>query len=240
MRERRLELQIFRFRPDLEESETWDDVTLICPEKATVLDALIQVQRERDASLAFRWSCRTGQCGACGISVNGTPVLACEARLDAFKGLLRIAPLSNLLIIRDLICALESFEEGLLAISPAHDTSPASQPSSQDSEPIPLDGSECIECGLCHAACPAVERRPDFVGPAALARAWEVMRGDSSTGDTRRLSVLASDVGVWNCGEGGECSAVCPRGVHPASAASGIKLDFLRRSVGLGGWKGGE
>jgi len=231
MTSRRVELEVFRFRPDLDESESWDAFTVDCDPHASVLDALVQVQTESDPSLSFRWSCGSGQCGACGITVNDVPVLACETLVSEFRGPLRITPLANLLVVRDLICALEGFEDALRVVRPSRDFVPAegTAPSRR------LAASDCIECGLCYAACRGIARNPEFVGPAAMARAWEVMSGESARANEARREVLASEVGVWNCGEGGECSAVCPRDVQPARAASGIKLDLVATAVGSRG-----
>ena len=46
-------------------------------------------------------------------------------------------------------------------------------------------GIECIGCGVCYAACDVVAWNPDYLGPAALNRAWTLV---NDVRDTRQRS----------------------------------------------------
>jgi len=230
MSRRSFELEIFRFRPDLDEEPGWDVYTAECDENATLLDALRYVQDEIDPGLSIRWSCRAGQCGACGMSVNDAPVLACRTRLGDLHAPLRVAPLANFPVIRDLVVEIEGFASSLHQIRPwsggAHATARSAGLASDAA-------MECVECGLCRSACAAIWRSESFVGPAALARAWTLTRRGDDEESAERRRVLAAEHGVWGCDEGGECDAVCPYGISSADAAAGLKLDLLLHAVPL-------
>ena len=75
----------------------------------TVLDVLLAVQRQHDPSLGFRYSCRVGMCNVCGVRVDGEPVLACRAPLDAGQEELRVEPMKGLPVARDLVVVLDQF-----------------------------------------------------------------------------------------------------------------------------------
>jgi len=246
---RSIEVELLRFCPDLEEAEVWESFSVECDVDATLLDVLLAIQSDQDPTLAFRWSCRIGQCGACGVSVNESPVLACHTAIRDLRDPIRIAPLANLPVVRDLVCELDGFQTALAAIRPSRQAPPDpanwTSPGSVGTVGAGSPGSsarrgatECIECGLCYSACPAVHRSPSFVGPAALARAWEVI-GDPRSGENElRRRVLSSEEGVWNCGEGGECTEVCPLGVSPSDAATALKFELVRGLIGLGSLRG--
>lgn len=42
-----------------------------------ILDALIKIKNEQDATLTFRRSCREGICGSCSMNIGGINTLAC-------------------------------------------------------------------------------------------------------------------------------------------------------------------
>jgi succinate dehydrogenase / fumarate reductase iron-sulfur subunit len=74
----------------------------------------------------------------------------------------------------------------------------------------------CIQCGACVSACLSMEVDPDFIGPAALAKAYRFV-GDPRDGYTEdRLRDLAEDPhGIYDCTHCFACIEVCPKGVAP-------------------------
>ena len=84
-----------------------------------VLDALNYIKSYVDGSLSFRWSCRMGICGSCGMNVNGTPTLTCASFLrDFYPREVVVEPLSNFPVIRDLVIDMSDFMHKLSAIQP--------------------------------------------------------------------------------------------------------------------------
>jgi len=83
------------------------------------LDALNYLKNQVDGTLTFRWSCRMGVCGSCGMMVNGTPKLTCATFLrDYYPGAIQVGPLANFPVIRDLVIDMDDFMNKLQEIKP--------------------------------------------------------------------------------------------------------------------------
>jgi fumarate reductase iron-sulfur subunit len=190
-----------------------------------VLDALNYLKDQTDGSISFRWSCRMGVCGSCGMMVNGTPRLSCAAFLrEYYPGPVRVEPLANFPVERDLIVSLDDFMKKLKSVKPwiiRKEEKPVSEGEYRQS-PAQLANfkqySMCINCMLCYAACPVYGLQPDFVGPAALALAHRYNLDSRDEGQELRKEVVFSHEAVWECTFVGECSVVCPKDVDPAGA----------------------
>jgi fumarate reductase iron-sulfur subunit len=212
-----------------------------------VLDALNWIKTHVDGSISYRWSCRMGICGSCGMNVNGTPKLSCSAFLrDYLPGPVRVQPLPNFPVLRDLVIDMSSFMEKLSSVKPwivRKDPLLGNREALQT--PAQIDQyrqfSMCINCMLCYAACPVIAIEPKFLGPAAiaLARRYELDSRDQAGGE--RAQVVNSSDGIWDCSFVGECSAVCPKGVDPAKAIQQTKFDStLGMLLPWGGGGGGR
>ena len=225
MAERTVTLEVFRYRPDQEQTPTFQSYTVPYHEDWVVLDALNHLKDQVDGSLSFRWSCRMGVCGSCGMMVNGTPKLTCSAFLrDYYPGSIRIEPLANFPVERDLIVNIDDFMEKLKSVKPwiiREQEQPISEGEYRQS-PAQLANfkqySMCINCMLCYAACPVYGLQPDFVGPAAIALAHRYNLDSRDQGQPLRKEVVFSHEAVWECTFVGECSVVCPKDVDPAGA----------------------
>jgi len=81
----------------------------------TVLDALVEVQRGTDPTLAFRYACRVGMCGSCGMVVNGRERWACRTLLSRLeRGPVTVRPLYHFPLIRDLVVDMEPIKRKML------------------------------------------------------------------------------------------------------------------------------
>ena len=214
-----------------------------------VLDALNDIKDRLDGSLSYRWSCRMGVCGSCGMMVNGEPKLTCAVFLrDYLPGPIRVEPLANFPIERDLVVVLDDFLAKLHSVSPwiiRREEKPLVEGEYRQT-PAELARYEqfsgCINCLLCYAACPISGLEEDFIGPAALAIAHRYNLDSRDQGSALRAATVASDDGIWDCTLVGECSVVCPKDVDPAGAIQQLKLSstvnwyksFLR-PLGIGG-----
>ncbi|QXD14540.1 succinate dehydrogenase/fumarate reductase iron-sulfur subunit [Rhodocaloribacter litoris] len=231
MTEETITLEIFRYRPEREEAPAFQAYEVPCRKDWVILDALNYIKDELDGSLSFRWSCRMGVCGSCGMMVNGTPVLTCGAFLSSYRpGPIRVEPLANFPVVRDLVILMTDFMEKLNRVHPwliRHEEQPVSageylQTPAQLAEYKPY--SMCINCLLCYAACPVYGLEPTFIGPAAIALAQRYNLDSRDEGFRQRTDVLSQDDGIWECTFVGECSTVCPKGVDPAGAIQRYKL----------------
>jgi fumarate reductase iron-sulfur subunit len=225
-------LQVARYRPEEETVPTFDEYDVPCPKDWVVLDALNYVKDRIDGTLSYRWSCRMGVCGSCGMSVNGEPKLTCATFLaDYAPGPIRVEPLKNFPVIRDLIVDIGDFMRKLTTVKPwivRKEEKPIAGGEYLQT-PQELEAfkpfSMCINCMLCYAACPIYSLDPKFVGPAAIALAQRYNLDSRDEGAKERLEVLSSHEGIWGCTFVGECTNVCPKNVDPAGAIQRYKLD---------------
>jgi fumarate reductase iron-sulfur subunit len=230
MRDRIL-LQIARYRPEQESEATFDEYEVPCHKEWAVLDGLNYVKDQLDGTLAYRWSCRMGICGSCGMTVNGEPKLTCATFLNDYApGPLRVEPLKNFPVIRDLIVDIGDFMRKLVQVKPWI-VRQAEKPLSAGEylqTPDELDEykqfSMCINCMLCYAACPIYGLDPKFIGPAAIALAQRYNLDNRDEGASARMEVLSEHEGIWGCTFVGECTKVCPKHVDPAGAIQRYKL----------------
>ena len=164
-----------------------------------VLDALNYIKDKIDGSLTYRWSCRMGICGSCGMMVNGEPKLSCATFLSSYAhngNKIRVEPLRYFPVIRDLVTELSDFLAKLKGVKPwliRQEEPPLSEGEFLQT-PEQLENykqfSMCINCTLCYAACPVVGLDPGFVGPAAIALAQRYNKDSRDQGADDRLAVL--------------------------------------------------
>ena len=233
-----IRLQVTRFRPESDAAPTSQQYDVPLRKEWTVLDGLNHVKDQVDPTLSFRWSCRMGICGSCGVSVDGEPKLACATFLsDHAPGPVRVEPLANFPVVRDLVVDIIDFMEKLPRVKPwiLREDDVTTIDGEYLQTPEELDAykqfSECINCMLCYAACPVYGLDPDFIGPAAIALAQRYDLDSRDRGARERLNVLIERDGVWGCTFVGECSAVCPKHVDPAGAIQRYKLKAAQQSL---------
>ncbi|TDD15808.1 succinate dehydrogenase iron-sulfur subunit [Nonomuraea diastatica] len=229
-------MEVSRYRPGEDDEPVLQgyDVPLM-PDWA-VLDGLNYIKDQLDGSLSYRWSCRMGVCGSCGMTVNGEPRLTCGTFLDEYgDGPVRIEPLKGFPVIRDLVVDIDDFLAKLSSVRPwlvrEGEDLPLTTEYAQTPEQLEAykQYSMCINCLLCYSACPVYVLEPDFLGPAAIALAQRYNLDSRDMDD--RFDVLNLEDAVWGCTFVGECTQVCPKHVDPAEAIQRYKLTAALRSV---------
>ena len=234
----RIRLQVARYRPERESEVTFDEYEVPCPKDWVVLDGLNHVKDRIDGTLAYRWSCRMGICGSCGMTVNGEPKLTCATFLaDYAPGPVRVEPLRNFPVIRDLVVDIGDFMRKLVKVKPWI-VRQAEKPLSEGEylqTPEQMEEyqqfSMCINCMLCYAACPIYGLDPKFIGPAAIALAQRYNLDNRDEGAAERMEVLSEHEGIWGCTFVGECTKACPKNVDPAGAIQRYKLTAAVESM---------
>ena len=224
-------LSVARYRPEQESEPTFQTYEVPFRKDWVILDALNYIKDQLDGSLSFRWSCRMGVCGSCGMKVNRIPKLTCATFLGDFPpGPICVEPLDYFPVIRDLVVDLTDFMRKLDQVKPWIIRT-AEKPLSEGEylqTPAQLDTykqfSMCINCMLCYSACPIYGLEPTFVGPAAIALAQRYNMDSRDQGAAERLEVLSGKDGIWECTFVGECTKVCPKNVDPAGAIQQYKL----------------
>ena len=207
--------------------------TYAVPRRAnqTVLDVVSWIQRHLDPTLSYRFACRVGMCGSCAMVVNGIPRWTCRTHVGrvAAAGALTVAPLRNLPVIKDLAVDLAPFfakwAKARGQFVPKDDLGPdfAVVPPTT-SERIAADaGIECIGCAVCYATCDVVAWLPEYLGPAALNRAWTLVNDARDGGRALRLAAVAGDAGCHACHGQEGCREHCPKSLDPTGAIAGLK-----------------
>jgi fumarate reductase iron-sulfur subunit len=234
----RIRLQVARYRPEQESEATYDEFDVPCPKDWVILDGLNHVKDQLDGTLAYRWSCRMGICGSCGMTVNGEPKLTCATFLHEYApGPIRVEPLRNFPVIRDLIVDIGDFMRKLVTVKPwiVRDEERPLSAGEFRQTPGEMDEykqySMCINCMLCYSACPIYGLDPKFLGPAVIALAQRYNLDNRDQGASARMEVLSEHEGIWGCTFVGECTKVCPKHVDPAGSIQRYKLTAALESM---------
>ena len=235
----RITLQVARYRPEQESEPTFDEYEVPCPKDWVVLDGLNHVKDQLDGTLSYRWSCRMGICGSCGMTVNGEPKLTCATFLTDYApgpGARRAAaqlpghprPRRRHRRLHAEAGARSSRGSCAQAEKPLAEGEYLQTPDELDEY---KQFSMCINCMLCYAACPIYGLDPKFIGPAAIALAQRYNLDSRDEGAAERLEVLSEHEGIWGCTFVGECTKVCPKNVDPAGAIQRYKLTAALESM---------
>src|SRR4051812_8698514 len=222
------ELKIRRFDPESGDPAYWENFDVELDPERSVLDGILQVRNDQDGSLAIRCSCRAAICGSCGVRINGKSALACNTRISdaaarARNGAITVEPMGNMPVVKDLVVDMDAVHwKKVQRVVPW--LLPAGPPPEREYV-VPAEAMidvtqsmACIHCGVCVSACLSLEVDPEFIGPAALAKAYRFV-GDPRDGATaERLKDLAEDPhGIYDCTHCFACIEVCPKDVAPMS-----------------------
>jgi fumarate reductase iron-sulfur subunit len=202
----------------------------------TVLDVVTFVQRHLDPTLAYRFACRVGVCGSCAMMVNGRPRWTCRTLVAKVStgGRIEIGPLENLPVIKDLATDMRPFFEkwrqakGSFVRSKTRDD-PIETITPGSAARLAADAAiECINCGVCYSACDTVRWNEDYLGPAALNRAWSLVNDERDAANAARLRAVAGSGGCHLCHSHQSCQEYCPQALNPTRSIAGLKRRVTR------------
>jgi fumarate reductase iron-sulfur subunit len=206
----------------------------------TVLDVVTEIQREHDATLSYRFACRVGMCGSCAMVVNGRPRWTCRTRVSEVidnDGRLRLEPLRNFTVVKDLTVEMTQFFDKWQAARGYFEPGPAPAPDFAVVPPATTErkfadaGIECIGCGVCYSACDVVAWDEEYLGPAALNRAWTLVNDVRDRGQDTRLAAVSGSDGCQACHTHMSCTQFCPKAIEPTYAIAGLKRTMFRRGL---------
>ncbi|MBP2169483.1 fumarate reductase iron-sulfur subunit [Erwinia toletana] len=225
-----LPVTIQRYNPEQDRAPHNEIYQVPYDEQTSLLDALGYIKDNLAQDLSWRWSCRMAICGSCGMMVDRVPKLACKTFLRDYPHGIRVEPLANFPVERDLVVDMTHFIESLEAIKPwiiGNDRTPEQGAHQQTPAQMAKyhQFSGCINCGLCYAACPQFGLNPEFIGPAAITLAHRYNLDSRDKGKAQRMPQLNGENGVWRCTFVGFCSEVCPKHVDPAAAIQQGKVE---------------
>lgn len=174
------------------------------------------------------------------MTVNGSPRWTCRTHVDkaASDGCLVIEPLRGMPVIKDLACDMSGFFEKWVAAEGVFHPSetrhdPMARIAPDDPNRVTANAAiECINCGICYAACDTVARSPDYLGPAALNRAWSLVNDVRDAGHRNRMAAVSGDGGCHNCHSHQSCTKHCPNLLNPAASIAGLKRETVRTAFG--------
>lgn len=207
----------------------------------TVLDTLFQIKNELDATLTFRYSCRSSICGSCCMVINGQEKLACKTMVvhEIRKhGQIAIGPLRQMPVLRDLAVEMEPFWRKINQVTPWLNSTESFKRGSDGSPRVTKDTlnefhnvDACIMCGACVSACNSLEASPGFLGPAALAKAYRFVADPRDGAKDQRLRSLGGENGIWDCTRCNFCVEVCPKDVKPMEAIIRLRKTSLQQGL---------
>lgn len=228
--------KVYRYDPSKNENPSIDTYNIDMDNCGPmVLDALLKIKDETDATVSLRRSCREGICGSCAMNIDGQNTLACTKAIDDIDGDVTVYPLPHQPVIKDLVSDLTNFYAQYATIEPwmKSDT-----PAPTDSERLQsveerkeLDGLyECILCACCSTSCPSYWWNSDkFLGPAALLNAYRWISDSRDDAKSERLDELEDPFKLYRCHTIMNCTSVCPKDLNPAKAIVNIKKMMVER-----------
>ena len=244
-RPEKVTLKVYRFDPDLDKEARIEVYDIPWTDGMTVLDTLFWVLERVDGTLAFRFSCREGICGACALFINGSYRLACETQvarlLDEGRTEIHVMPLPHLPVIKDLVVDMARFWANYESIAPwivARAKAPERERLQSPKDRKRIDEYVgCILCGSCFSACPASWTDKDYLGPNAMMKTWRWVDDTRDAAKDERLGLVAGEKGAWRCHTVFNCVEACPKKVNQAAAIQGLKRKtvsaMLRGAKGL-------
>ena len=227
--------KVYRWDPDSGENPRLDTYHLDLDDCGPmVLDALIKIKDEVDATLTFRRSCREGVCGSCAMNIDGTNTLACTKYLSDMKGDVKVYPLPHQPVVKDLVPDLTQAYAQYTAIEPwlkAETPAPERERPQSPEERARLDGLwECILCFSCSTSCPSYWWNGDrYLGPAVLLQAYRWIADSRDEAAGERLDELEDPFRLYRCHTIMNCTRTCPKNLNPGKAIAELKKLMLER-----------
>ena len=228
---------IQRYDPEQDRAFTQEYTVDYAPGQ-TVLDCLNTIKWEQDGSLSYRMSCRHAICGSCAMKVNGRSMLACKTQVAdaASRGdPVHVDPMGNQPVIKDLVVDstkfIKQFERAETWLQGYDDQEPPEREFRQAKEEFDRisHAASCIHCGACYSDCTVAEVDPQFLGPAALAKAYRFVFDSRDAKKEERLRQLASmHGGIWDCTRCYMCVDACPKDVLPMDAIMELRTEAIK------------
>ncbi|SNZ11642.1 succinate dehydrogenase subunit B [Terribacillus aidingensis] len=195
-------------------------------ENMNVISALMEIRRnpvnaEGKDTTPIYWdmNCLEEVCGACSMVINGEPRQSCAALIDKLEQPIRLEPMSTFPIVRDLAVDRSQMFDSLkkvkawVPIDGTYDLGPGPRMPEKKRQ-WAYELSKCMTCGVCLEACPNVNDKSDFIGPAPISQVRlfnSHPTGAMNKGE--RLEALMGEGGIGSCGNSQNCVQVCPKGI---------------------------
>jgi len=240
--ENTVQIKVFRYDPEVEgkQEPRFDDFHVPFEKGMTVLDALIYARDHFDSSLTFRHSCRQAVCGSDAFFINGSQRLGCKTQLVELEDPVRIEPLPHQDVVKDLVVDMQHFYEQMEAVEPyfqEEDLPDAENLEEQRQDPENREkikmSSRCIWCGACMSSCNIAAGDNEYLGPAAINKAYKFAMDDREGEDLKqhRLNILEQEHGVWRCQTQFSCTNVCPKDIPLTEHIQELKREAVKNNL---------
>jgi succinate dehydrogenase / fumarate reductase iron-sulfur subunit len=238
---KKLTIKTFRFNKETDYLPYYDTFEMNVNKDELVLDVMNRIKWEHDGSFSYRRSCRHGICGSCAVKVNGKATLACKDNIfdlvDIFGEELVLEPQDKKRAYKDMVIDKSNFWEKYDAVQPYLiadiDEHPEQENivSVEDNELID-EADYCIQCGNCFFSCPAVEVNQNYLGPAALTKAWRFNADVRDNATEERLETLQElGSGIWDCVKCFECAEACPKELDPIGKITKLHTQTFEKGL---------
>ena len=207
------------------------------PAGMTVLTGLYHILENVDPSIAFRAACRAGVCGSCAMYINGLQRLACETQIAHMGDVVRVGPLPGFAVLKDLVVDMEPFWRSYERVKPylIHNSQVPEREFRQSPKQYYKlrEAVNCILCGACTASCPSSWGDSEYLGPAAMLKAYRFNVDSRDEGVLERLEIVGSEEGAWRCHTVYNCVEACPKHLNPTEAIQALKRASVAKRLGF-------
>ncbi len=215
----------------------WEEYTVKYEgENLTVLEGLFYIQENLDPSLSFRYGCGQSICGSCAMYINGAYRLACQTNVKHLDvDVITVAPMPHLPLIKDMIVDMDDFFAKYEQIKPwliRNSADPEKEiiQSAKDAKKIEMP-SDCILCGSCYSSCPSAWGKDNYLGPAALLKAYRFEVDTRDEAGRERMPNWDNERGVYRCHTIMNCVEACPKELNPTEGIEWLKRAAVRRRM---------
>jgi len=221
-------IEIQRYNPEIDDKPYMQsyEVSEEILKGMTIFDALAYIKDKIDATLTFRAFCRSAICGSCAMKINERAKLACKEQIlfHVRNGKVKIKPLENAKIIRDLAVDVDEALEKLKKLKPWLEPDRKKVPDDINNESLVLPEefahydhlTDCILCMACYGSCSAEKANDNYAGPFQLTKALRFIKDSRDGVDLDERIELCVENGLWDCVQCQMCLAACPKGIKPA------------------------
>ncbi|GAK09743.1 succinate dehydrogenase iron-sulfur subunit [Geomicrobium sp. JCM 19038] len=212
-------------------------------ENMNVISALMEIRRnpvtvdgKDSAPVVWDMNCLEEVCGACSMVINGKPRQSCTALVDQLDQPIRLEPMKTFPVVRDLVVDRSRMFDSLkkvkawIPIDGTYDLGPGPR-MAENKRQWAYELSKCMTCGVCLEACPNVNSKSDFIGPAPVSQVR--LFNAHPTGEMNReerLNALMGDGGLSNCGNSQNCVQACPKGIPLTTSIAALNRDMTLQS----------
>lgn len=240
-------LKIFR---GVSGNQYWEAFELPRHPQANIISSLMEIQKKpinmkghKTTPVVWEHACLEEVCGSCSMLVNGKPRQSCTALIESCiqatgSTTITLAPLTKFPLIRDLYVDRTNMFEALkkvnawISIDSINDTGSFGPPLSPEIQEALYVLSTCMNCGCCSEACPQVNPKSPFMGPAAMSQVRLFNANPiGKLQKSERLRAVLGEDGIAGCGNAQNCVKVCPKNIPLTESLALIGREASKQAI---------